>query len=320
MAAEPFLGVKLPDNFDAPETETGNTETAPSGAPEGGSEAPAGSDGFEVGNAREEVSKEGTTPEASAEKAAIAELLDLDKHERFRWQGREWTRKELTDGVLMRQDYTRKTQEAAEARKYVDNFEADLAKIERNPALMSKFREIYPRNFVRMAERILGGRTTTPQPASSGTQDTKPSFDRNVVESLLQEKLSPILDWKEQVEQSVAEAQTEQNIQWLDSQFEKLKTKYPFGSEKEVHADLQSFLAQGTGGKVTAELMDQLYKQSHEAREATFKAHYKKQVEEQQAANRKAKDVGKGASADSKPKSKMTMQEAKKALFNRFDA
>lgn len=328
--AEPFLGVALPDSYESEEKSPagGGDVNTDGGAPAGaepdaaGSEAPAGGDGFEVGNAQKVSNESKSSTETT--KQAIADLLDLDKHERFRWQGRELTRKDLERGFMFQGDYTKKTQELSETRKYVDNFEVDLGKVIQNPELMDQFRKVYPASYVRMAERILerAGQSPTAPETQSGDKAATP--DLKLVERLLEQKLAPMLDWKEQVQQSVQRAEMEKNLVWLDAQHDKLKTKYPFGSDKEVDFQMSAYLEnlerEGKKGQITEQLMDALYKKSHEEREAQYKAHYKKQVEQQKAANSKAKDVGGGVSAEPKGVKKRTMAEAKKALFERFDA
>jgi hypothetical protein len=65
------------------------------------------------------------------------------------------TPKDLKNSYLMREDYTRKTQEVAEARKYVDNFKYDLQSLVKQPSLMGQFEKVYPKEFVQLAKEIL---------------------------------------------------------------------------------------------------------------------------------------------------------------------
>jgi hypothetical protein len=149
-------------------------------------------------------------------------------------------------------------------------------------------------------------------------------LDQKLIERLLEQKLGPVLEWKEQVQQSVQRAEMEKNLVWLDTQHDKLKTKYPFGSDKEVDFQMSAYLEnlerEGKKGNISEQLMETLYKKSHEEREAQFKAHYKKTVEQQKAANGKAKDVGGGPAAEPKTGvTRRTMAQAKKALLERFE-
>lgn len=298
----PFLGVELPDNFD--DSKEGQaTETEPTST-----EADKGTDsGFEVGNGQKD-SKEAASPETINQ--ALKDLVDLDKHERFRWQGREWTRQELTDGTLMRADYSRKTQELQEARKYADNFDADLSKVVENPALFDEFRKIYPKRYIQAAQRIIDRLEPQNKPAPTPTNSTTSLKDNPTIRELL--------EWKSEVEQSVKEARTQANLQWLDSQHEKMSPKFPLANAELVDKRLGDMLSQDKNLKVTEALMETLYKKASEDADSLYKSHYKKQVDEQKKASAKAKDVGRGSGVTSKEKS-LTMKEARQALFNHVD-
>jgi GTP-dependent phosphoenolpyruvate carboxykinase len=67
------------------------------------------------------------------------DLTDLDSVDRFRFAGREWTRDELQKSILMQNDYTRKTQEISETRKYYEHLQSDLPKVLRDPSRLLFF-------------------------------------------------------------------------------------------------------------------------------------------------------------------------------------
>lgn len=292
----PF-GVELPDNFDTPKDSVESASTDK-----------AGEEGFEVGNAQKDSTKDGSQPETTGK--SIQDLIDLDKLDRFRWQGREWTRKELTDGTLMQADYSRKTADLKEARKYADNFDADLAKIVENPALFDEFKRIYPKSYIQAAQRVVDS-------LNRGQTQKAPADGRASLKD--DPTIRELFEWKSQVEQSVKEARTQANLQWLDSQHEKLSPKYPLANGELVDKRLGDLLSSDKEMKVTEALMEDLYKKAANDADALYKSHYKRQVDDQKKANAKGKDAGVGSGVSAKEKT-LTMKEARQALFDKVGA
>lgn len=288
------FGVELPENFDAPTTETPEPKTADTGV--------------ELGNAQS--SSEAKPPET------IQELLDLDKHERFRWQGREWSPKELQNAIMMREDYTKKTTSLAETRKYADNFDVDLEKVLAKPELLDVMRNIYPPQYMKVAERIL--ERMNGQPATR-TEDTKQSPDvSSVVQKLLDKELGPIKQTFSQISQEKHKVEVERVNTWLDSTYEKLLKKYP--SANTALIDTRALSAHEQGHKVTEEVLDRLFKQAHDEAEAWYSNRAKKQVEEQKKANAAAKDTGAGGGTPTMERKKESIAEARKRMLEDVEA
>src|SRR3990167_2821971 len=96
------------------------------------------------GQSAPETENKGTdTQEANNQ----GDIPELDKFERVKWEGKDWSLKDLKNSVLMHSDYSRKTQEISEERKFYDNLRYDLDAIRKNPDLESKFKELYPEKF-----------------------------------------------------------------------------------------------------------------------------------------------------------------------------
>src|SRR3954464_16064772 len=89
----------------------------------------------------------GEAEAGAGEQPKTPEMVDLESLEKFRYAGREMTPKELQQAVMLQSDYTRKTQQLAEERKYYDNLSADLSAVAQNPQLAAKFKEVYPEKF-----------------------------------------------------------------------------------------------------------------------------------------------------------------------------
>lgn len=262
-----FAGVELPQSG-APQ------ESAPesSSAPE--SQVSASSD------------VEGTR---EAPKSQTPDIPDLDKLERFRFGGREMTRKELQDSFMRQSDYTRKTQEVAEARKYADNFRYDLQSVIANPQLLDKMREIYPAEYVKMAEEIIASRPS--QSSQSGQQavDAKPQLPIE-----LQQALQDVQAWKSEMQ----EQKTQATLSQLNSLHEQMGQKYPYADPRLVDTMLVNAAEQGLklDGNNVARAIENTYKMLHGEQDTRIKSAQKTKVEEQVKAGKQARDIGPGSS------------------------
>lgn len=223
--------------------------------------------------------------EKEAQSPSEAQLVELDKLERFRFEGRDLTPKQLKDEILMRSDYTRKTQEVAEARKYADNFEADLERVLEEPQLMAEFRKIYPAAYVKAAERAIQNQSTAPK-----SDDTSlPKEVREAVEWVKSHRGS-----LESSLQSLAEQRTQAAAETLEAHHTKLAEKYPYADPEAVDRRLQLVIEQGY--KVTKDnlgkILENAYKIQHEKVAGMVKAYKSKKVEDQVTAGKQAKDSG----------------------------
>jgi uncharacterized FlaG/YvyC family protein len=287
----PF-GVELPDNLgEKPSTEEPSQDLAPGSA-----------EGTEIS---EKLSNE------TSLKPPIEELLDLDKQERVRFEGREWSVKDLRNAYLMREDYTRKTQELAEARKYADNFDADLSTVLREPNRLSDFARIYPPSYVEKVQRILERANPESAQASSQGQAQRPAELPPEMRELLQFKQT----WEqERKEQAIQSTQRE-----LDTMFSDFGKKYEFANHKAVNNAAISVVE--AGHKLTPQLLEKLFKQEHEDMKALFEKSYKNKVQAQKQAGFKARDAGPGGSAPgAAPKVNKTLREARDQWLSDLEA
>lgn len=237
-----------------------------------------------------------------------AEIVELDKLERFRFDGRDLTPKQLKDEFMMRSDYTRKTQELSEARKFADNFEADLDAVMANPQLLSKLKEIYPPAYVKLAEKALSGRAVTAEDKSDLTQSLPP-------------RLQTALEKIERYEKAMSEQQTQASLETLNSHHEQMSKKYPFADPDVVDSRLQVLIEKGAD--ITREnlgrVIENAYKQHHQAVESRINAQRKSKVEEQVTAGKKARDVGpNGSPLGDAPKKWKSIQDSRSIIDAAF--
>lgn len=279
----PF-GVELPDNLGSPSTESTT------------SEATSESSVNPVDGSSNAVSKD-------AKPETIQEILDLDKQERFRFQGKEWTPKELRSAYMAHQDYTRKTTELAEARKFADNFEADLSVVLKNPAKLEELKKIYPAAYVQMAEKYLAAGSRPGESANRPQQD------------------DPRIQNLEQKIQSWEEAQHKAEVQkiesWLTSEYESLGKKYPYANSEVISARAELLAKQGN--EINRNVLDKLFKHNNDELKKVWDGMYKAKAETQKQAGLRGKDMGAGGGVPGQaPKGARTIKDATKQFLEDF--
>lgn len=229
----------------------------------------------ETGGEAPHSSESSATPANSG--ATASELHDLEKLERFKFDGRETTYKDLKSAYMRNEDYTRKTQELSQERNYYDNLNADLARVRSNPELATKFREIYPEKFHAYLDYV--SQKQSEAPAAKGA-DTQPALDPKLISRI------------DQIEKMVTEDKVTAIEAKLEAQDQRMAAKYAMASIKAVYADAQEMHKKGT--KLTEEVWERLWRDNHEEHSKRYEAHYKNQVEKQKEANSRSKDTGAG--------------------------
>lgn len=230
--------------------------------------------------------------EASSEPVKAKEqqaLSELERVEKFKFQGKEYTPKELAALLKREQEaqkgYTQSRQELAEMRKnleaqnaerkYYENLAFDLDKVRANPALAQEFIRVYPEKFHAYLKDVLHVSTSDGQKQTSSPQ-------------IPVELMSQVQRLQSFVEsQEVAKAETE-----IESNLSKALSANKYANRKEVLADAYELHNRGT--KLTAEIWNQLAEESHKNRKAEFDAYYKELVSQQSKANAKGRDVAAG--------------------------
>jgi hypothetical protein len=237
-----------------------------------------------------------TTPQSQSMETAPPSIPDLDSMEKFKYGGREMTPKELQSMVLMQSDYTKKTQALSEERKYYDNLSADLAAVKSNPALVDKFKSIYPEKF-----HSYLGYVAQQQPAQ--TQSPQNSQYAQIDPQVMQRFQRIEADMNER---SVAAINAE-----LDAKFSKLSEKFPYADEEAAIARAQALMDRGE--KITDKMWEGIFKSVHEKNETTFKQRQAEITKKQKEANSRGKEAsGGGGIPGQAPRSPKTIKEASK--------
>ena len=254
-----------------------------------------------------ESQQDQSTAQGMTEAQAQA-ILDLEKAQKFKFGDREWTPDQLKKSIMLHSDYTKKTQEVAQTRKYYDNLEADLDFVRNSPnkqEAMQMFMETYPKAFHRYLSLIGGQEQAASLQAQSQSQSQIPPElmkDLEMVKNYVQEK-----------ETQAIEAQ-------LDATFSSLAKKYPEGDEDIVLARAQALLdakrETEPGFRITNEIWEKLWKASHDKAMAKFEAKQKGTLEKQRAANQSFKGPASGGGTPGQAPVRMNMKQATEHAIN----
>lgn len=248
------------------------------------------------------------TPQGTETLAKTAqEILDLDKLERVRWGGKEWSIKDLQNATLRQEDYSRKTAEVKKQENFARNYIYDLRTVLTNPNRLDEFKKVYPKEYVQMVEEELKlrGNANQPKPEVSPASKPDPRFD---------EMYGEFQEWKENLRQSTVE----KDKAWLENQIEVHSKKYDMADVETVLARAQ--VVESSGERVTEKVMEKLFKDLHDKTQERWEKKYQAMNSKQKAKSEAGKDIGPGGAipgqAPVKPKS---MKEARAGLFSKFD-
>jgi len=229
---------------------------------------------------------------------------NLDTAVKFMWKGKEMTPGQLEKGFMLHSDYTKKSQQVAEQRKYYDNVDADLEKVRANPALRSEFVKVYPKEFHKLL-----GYIGIKEEQQGGMPN---GFDKNQLPPEMQEALNKINNFEQYVQNNEIKAKEQE----LENISMRLTQKYPEAVEDVVLARAQVLIDEGH--ELSEAVWDKLYKTSHEAMLKRDQERKTKTFEAQKQSNQQGRSIGKGGgTAGSAPK-RMTMAEATEAAVRDY--
>lgn len=237
---------------------------------------------------------EQTSQDDQSNEAAVAQAVaELEKLGKFKFQGQEWTAKDLEKAILRQKDYTQKTQSLAEekrtfekereSQKFYENLHYDLRKVEANPELAKEFIKVYPEKFHSYLKDVLSQTQTQDQPQSPGLD----------IDTL--SKLQRLENFYNEQQKMLHEQDVAKNIQMIDSKIGELLKKYPDAIPDLAIAQVYE-ATQGLkkGEQISADVWEKAFKSSHEKINTMLKAKYGNLVKQQTQANAKARDVDSG--------------------------
>ncbi len=237
-------------------------------------------------------------------------MAELEKMERFKFDGQEWTPKDLKNAILRHNDYTRKTQELAENRKsveteqlYRDNFRVDFKKVLQDPDRMNDFRQAYPSHWVELAETLLEKEQSAVQPQSVQQNATAGAG--------LDPKIMKDIDY---IKNTFQQREIEALEKSLDAEFLKLGQKYPSANQELVLARAQ-ILSDKKVDILQNGKLEEIFKTLHDQESTREKQWRENMLKEQKTANARGRDIGKGGGTPGKAPEKMNFRQAREKML-----
>lgn len=229
----------------------------------------------------------------------------LDNLQKFKFNGKEYTPKQLQDQILMHGDYTKKTQAISEEKKYLQSLRYDVEAVKKNPSLASEFRKIYPKEYHDVLD-VLGLSGVSEQPRENSSQG------QSNVDPQLQARLDRFETYVQEQEVSKHEA-------ILESTFSKMSQKYPDAIEDVVISRAQALMDSGVRGDEIP--WEKLWKHENDRVNQILEDRQSKRLQTQRDANVKAKAPAPGGGlpgqAPVRPKLKDVADFAIKSLTNK---
>lgn len=244
----------------------------------------------------EQQSTESKDNSGNEGQSAASEPFELDKADKVKWEGKEYTPEQFRKLIMFQSDYTRKMQSISEEKKYVSNLRYDLQAVKQNPKLASEFMKIYPKEYHEYLNDIM------PADWKAGSKQQENSN----LPPEIQEKLDRFDSYIK--EQDVA--REEANIEKITSS---LAQKYPEAIEDVVLARAQAIVEQGH--EITKEMWDKLYKTSHEFMVNKMTQAKNKQFDQQKGANQKGRGIGPGGGTPGQAPKKLSFNDATEAAI-----
>lgn len=246
-------------------------------------------------------------PGAGAGSPGTPDIFDLGTVEKFRYKGKEYSRDEFDQGYMRMADYTRKTQEYAQNRKFWDNLSVDLENVKSNPALVDQFKRVYPAQFHAFLRYVEQAKNQDP---ASGAPAQAQQPQSQGLDPRVEARIAAIENTFNEREVQAADAQ-------MDALFDKLRPKYPFADEEAILARAQNFVAQwkqdnpGQKPNISAKQWEEMWKVSNDRVKSVAEKQYMTQVKGQVDANRKGADVKPGGGIPGQaPRHAKTIKEA----------
>jgi hypothetical protein len=235
--------------------------------------------------------------------AAPQTVAELERLEKFKFDGKEYTPDQLRRERMLHADYTKKTQELSKERKFYDNLRYDLEKVRKNPALIDEFRQIYPEKFHAYLEMI----EARAQANQSRMGDEMSGEERADLSPEVKEKL-------ERFESYVRDQETSKHEAILEAKFSTLSKKYPDAIEDMVLARAQSLLDHKV--QLTDQVWDKLWKESHNLIQSKVNNKQKTTLEAQREANKRASDTGSNGGTPGQAPAKMKLKDVADFAIN----
>lgn len=215
-------------------------------------------------------------------------IAELDKMERFKYQGQEWTKKDLENAILRQKDYTKKTQELSEGRKAYESEKKyhaalyyDLDTIRSNPTKenINEFIRVYPQSFHSHLQKVL--ETLQTQNNQQGSQNQQSQTQRPQYDVDLMSRLTKL-------EKATHDQEVAKNTTNINTIIGEMSKKYPDAIPKLAIAEIFDKYNE-TGKEPSKEDWDEAFKAVNDQLDKHYKSRYGSLVKKQTQANDKGR-------------------------------
>lgn len=251
---------------------------------------------------QENVNLQNPAPESAA--PAPAQVTDIDGLSEFTFQGEKFTPDRLAQVYSEYRNLSESQKSYAQEQKFLENIEADLDHVIKDPGLAQKFKELYPKKFHGLVDRVLRTGQASAQPSNA-----QPSLPPEVQARLdqMSQRLQFFEDRNYQAEVNVATSQ-------IDKITEPLFQKYPLANAYEVFSRAEGMSA--AKQKITDKTWERLIRENHETEEKKFDQHQGAKLKQQIEKGRRGADTGPGGSAPGQaPRKARTIGEATEEML-----
>lgn len=256
----------------------------------------------------------------STDESSIAELDSLEK---FKFEGKEWTpdsfKKEWKESRLRQADYTKKTQEIASEKKFLQNWRVDLEKVRQNPYLAEEFKKVYPQQYHTLLDLIdqssAKQQPQTQAPQQQNLQAPQQTQQTNLPPELMQ-KLTQMEQFVNQYTNEQYQAKVSANERELEAMEKELMPKYPKAMPELVYNQMQYMMENNQfpvdefgNQQVSKADWENIYKSVHER---VVQLVSKDQVDKFNTiknTNMRTKDAGRGGMTPSQAPKSMKLNE-----------
>lgn len=253
-------------------------------------------------NQQAEAAPDLNAPQNAGEQAPS--VTDLDALSEFSFQGKKYSPDKLLEIVNGYEKLSETQQSFSKDQEYLENLDADIEAVLKNPALAEKFKALYPQKFHTILDRVLKTNrpdTATPQPA------------QNALPPEVMQKLQALEQWKQTQEQRAHQAEVQSATAQIDKITEPLYKKFPMADETAVLAKAEALLNAGT--KLTEKTWERIIRENHESAQKRWDQYQGATLQQQMEKGRRAQDVPLGGATPGQAPKRRTMAEAEEALI-----
>ncbi len=254
-----------------------------------------------------EINQQETSAPETIESAPKA--TELDGLSEFSFGGEKYTPDRFQEILSQYKTYETQAKEYSENKKFEENLETDLDNVLQNPHLAQRFKEIYPKKFHGIVDRML----KTGQAQAQGQQTSQQQ------QAQLPKELLQTVDDVKFLKDHIFKTQVEAANAKLDALLPPLFKKFPLANEEQVYAKAEAVFAKNQ--PMTDAAWERLVRESHEGISKKADQFYSEKLKTQLEKGKQGKDVGPGGVTPGQaPKKAKNFDEAYQEMLKHVQA